>query len=121
MTGFHENSAAMGGSRVSGRMVGQQRSRKESRTRVPNCRAATGTRSSTPWNIPEKSRSAGSRSGAKPKHRIPSRLNDFHLDDGALLEHVADRCTREAVEGLGLDAGELAQPARNYPARRPCT
>ncbi len=49
----------------------------------------------------------------------PGRLNDFHLDDGALLEHVADRCTREAVEGLGLDAGELAQPAHNYPVRQP--
>ncbi len=49
----------------------------------------------------------------------PGRLNDFRLDDGALLEHVADRCTREAVEGLGLDADELARPARNYPARQP--
>ncbi len=49
----------------------------------------------------------------------PGRLNDFRLDDGAFLEHVADRCTREAVEGLGLDVGELAQPARNYPARQP--
>ncbi len=49
----------------------------------------------------------------------PGSLNDFRLDDGALLEHVADRCTREAVEGLGLDAGELKQPARNYPARPP--
>ena len=57
--------------------AGQQRSRKPSRTRVPNWRAVTGTRSSTPWNMPEKSRSAGSRSGAKPKQRMPSRLNDF--------------------------------------------
>ncbi|MDQ2887364.1 MAG: hypothetical protein M3Y39_14920 [Chloroflexota bacterium] len=49
----------------------------------------------------------------------PGRLNDFRLDDGALLEHVADRCIRETVEGLGLDTDELAQPARSYPARQP--
>ena len=49
----------------------------------------------------------------------PGRLNDFRLDDGAMLEHVADRCIRETVEGLGLDADELAQPARSYPARQP--
>jgi zinc-ribbon domain len=48
----------------------------------------------------------------------PGRLNDFRLDDGALLEHVADNCTREVVEGLGLDADALAQPPRNYPARQ---
>ncbi len=35
-------------------------------TRVPNSSDSIGTRSSTPWNMPEKSRSAGSRSGAKP-------------------------------------------------------
>ena len=29
---------------------------------------STGTRSSTPWNMPAKSRSGGSRSGANPKH-----------------------------------------------------
>ena len=44
---------------------------------MPNCRAVTGTRSSTPWNMPEKSRSAGSCRGAKPKQRMPSRLNDL--------------------------------------------
>jgi|GEM_PF-1159844 len=49
----------------------------------------------------------------------PGRLNDFRLDDGAMLEHVADTCIRETVEGLGLDADELAQPARSYPARQP--
>jgi hypothetical protein len=41
----------------------------------------------------------------------PGRLNDFRLDDGAMLEHVADRCIRETVEELGLDADELARPA----------
>ena len=39
---------------------GQQERRKRSSTRVPNRRASTGTRSSTPWNNAEKSRSAGS-------------------------------------------------------------
>ena len=46
-----------------------------SRTRAPNSSASTGTRSSTPWNSAVKSRSAGSRSGAKPKQRMPSLLN----------------------------------------------
>ncbi len=49
----------------------------------------------------------------------PVVLNDFRLDDGPLLEHVADQCIREAIEDLGLDASALAQPARNYPARQP--
>ena len=41
-------------------------SRNRSNTRAPNSSASTGTRSSTPWNSAVKSRSAGSRSGAKP-------------------------------------------------------
>jgi hypothetical protein len=55
----------------------QQLSRKSSSTRTPNWRASTGTRSSTPWNMPAKSRSGGSRSGAKPKHRIPIAAKDL--------------------------------------------
>ncbi len=35
-------------------------------TSCPKSRASRGTRSSTPWNMPVKSRSAGSRRGAKP-------------------------------------------------------
>ena len=35
-------------------------------TRVPNVRASTGTRSSTPWNSDPKSSAGGSRSGANP-------------------------------------------------------
>lgn len=49
----------------------------------------------------------------------PNVLNDFRLDDGAILEHIADRGTREAAEGLGLDASDLAGSPRNYPARQP--
>ncbi len=56
---------------------GQQCSRKCSRTWVPNVSASTGTRSSTPWNNAEKSRSGGSRNGTNPKHRIPNRANAF--------------------------------------------
>lgn len=41
----------------------QQRSSKSSSTRTPNLSASTGTRSSTPWNMPKKSRSAGRRNG----------------------------------------------------------
>ena len=44
----------------------QTSSRKRSKTRAPNSRASTGTRSSMPWNSAVKSRSSGSRSGAKP-------------------------------------------------------
>src|SRR5260370_5808849 len=56
---------------------GQQRWRKSSSTRTPNLSASTGTRSSTPWNMPKKSSSAGRRRGANPKQRIPSVLNDL--------------------------------------------
>ena len=56
---------------------GQQRARNPSRTRTPNSSASTGTRSFTPWNMPAKSRSAGSRSGANPKHLMPSLENDL--------------------------------------------
>ena len=43
-----------------------RRPRNRSNTRAPNSRASTGTRSSIPWKRAVKSRSAGSRSGAKP-------------------------------------------------------
>src|SRR5690625_1084085 len=44
----------------------QQVRRNRSSTRTPNSRDSTGTRSSTPWNIPAKSNSGGSFNGAKP-------------------------------------------------------
>ena len=43
-----------------------------SSTRTPNRRPSSGTRSSMPWNMPGKSSSGGSRSGLKPKQRMPS-------------------------------------------------
>jgi hypothetical protein len=55
----------------------QQMSSNRSRTRTPKRRPSTGTRSSMPWNIPEKSNSGGSLSGLNPKHLMPSLLNDF--------------------------------------------
>ena len=44
----------------------QQLRRKRSSTRTPNLRPSTGTRSSTPWNMAAKSKSAGSSNGRKP-------------------------------------------------------
>ncbi|MBA2396906.1 MAG: zinc ribbon domain-containing protein [Ktedonobacteraceae bacterium] len=49
----------------------------------------------------------------------PNILNDFRIDDGAILEHIADRGMREAAKELDLDEGVLAVPARNYLARQP--
>lgn len=56
---------------TSARSTAQQVRMRRSSTRTPNCTASTGTRSSTPWNIPAKSRSAGRRSGANPYPVIP--------------------------------------------------
>jgi basic amino acid/polyamine antiporter, APA family len=44
----------------------QQLRRNRPRARTPKRSESSGTRSSTPWNMPEKSRSAGSRRGANP-------------------------------------------------------
>ena len=44
----------------------QQVCRNRRSTRTPNSTDSTGTRSSTPWNMPAKSSSGGSRSGANP-------------------------------------------------------
>lgn len=49
----------------------------------------------------------------------PNILNDFRIDDGAILEHIADKGIREAAEGLNLDVSTLSAPARNYPSRQP--
>lgn len=49
----------------------------------------------------------------------PNILNDFRIDDGAILEHMADRGIRQAAEKLELDTGEFSMPAHSYPARRP--
>ncbi len=49
----------------------------------------------------------------------PNILNDFRIDDSAILEHIADRGIREAAKELNLDDTVLLTPARNYPARQP--
>jgi len=49
----------------------------------------------------------------------PNILNDFRIDDSAILEHIADRGMRDAAKELGLDDTVLSAPARNYPARQP--
>ena len=49
----------------------------------------------------------------------PNILNDFRIDDSAILEHIADRGIREAAKEVGLDDTILSAPARNYPARQP--
>lgn len=41
-------------------------------------------------------------------------LNDFQLDDIALLEHVTDDTIRAAVEQLGLDASKIVPPTQRY-------
>src|SRR5258708_32983938 len=55
----------------------QQLPRNLSKTRAPKRRPLNGTRSSVPWNVPEKSSSGGSCSGLNPKHLIPILLNHF--------------------------------------------
>src|SRR5699024_5793504 len=50
----------------SSRLIGPQLGRNPASTRTPNCTDSTGTRSSTPWNMPAKSSSGGSGSCANP-------------------------------------------------------
>jgi hypothetical protein len=49
----------------------------------------------------------------------PNVLNDFRIDDGAILEHVADRGIRAAAEELALNTDALSAPAHSYSARKP--
>ena len=44
----------------------------------------------------------------------PNVLNDFQLDDIALLEHVTDDVVRDAVDQAGLDASKIVPPALGY-------
>ena len=43
-----------------------------------------------------------------------NQLNDFQLDDIALLEHATDETVRAAVEQLGLDASKIVPPTQGY-------
>ncbi len=49
----------------------------------------------------------------------PNTLNDFQLDEIALLEHLTDEVVRSAVEQAGLDASKIIAPPLGYlPKRR---
>lgn len=45
-------------------------------------------------------------------------LNDFQLDDIALMEHVTDEIIHDAVDELGLDASKIAPPQAGYQPKR---
>ncbi len=49
----------------------------------------------------------------------PNVLNDFRIDDGAILEHIADRGIRAAAEELELNGSALSASAHSYSARKP--
>ena len=48
----------------------------------------------------------------------PNTLNDFQLDDIALLEHSTDYVVRDAVAQLGLDASKIVPPTQGYQQKR---
>lgn len=48
----------------------------------------------------------------------PSLLNDFQLDDVALLEHEADDVIRQSVGQLGLEASKITPPPLGYQPKR---
>jgi len=48
----------------------------------------------------------------------PNTLNDFQLDDIALLEHVTDEVVHSAVEQAGLDASKIVPPLLGYQPKR---
>ncbi len=68
-------------------------------TRCPNSSAEIGTRSSTPWNMAEKSSSGGSSSGAKPYPVIPSRAHA--MVDGRFLPGFEGEWETELDAALG--------------------
>jgi hypothetical protein len=48
----------------------------------------------------------------------PNTLNDFQLDDIALMEHSTDYIVRDAVAQLGLDASKIVPPVQGYQPKR---
>lgn len=48
----------------------------------------------------------------------PNNLNDFQLDDIALLEHVTDNIAHDAMNQLGLDASKIIPPTQGYQPKR---
>ena len=45
-------------------------------------------------------------------------INDFQIDDIALMEHVTDDVVRDAVQELGLDGSKITPPAEGYRPKR---
>ena len=45
-------------------------------------------------------------------------LNDFHLDDIMLLEHVTDDTVKTAVKQIGLDASQITPPPMGHQPRQ---
>lgn len=48
----------------------------------------------------------------------PNTLNDFQLDEIALLEHVTDEVIHSAVDHAGLDASKIVPPPQGYQPKR---
>lgn len=48
----------------------------------------------------------------------PRTLNDFQLDDIALLEHATDSVVTDAVKHEGLDASKITPPPQGYQPKR---
>ncbi len=48
----------------------------------------------------------------------PNILNDFQLDDIALMEHLTDQVVQESVKELGLDASTITPPSQGYQPKR---
>lgn len=48
----------------------------------------------------------------------PNVLNDFQMDDIALLEHSTDQVMRDTVQQLGLDASKINPPPQGYQPKR---
>jgi hypothetical protein len=48
----------------------------------------------------------------------PNKLNDFQLDDIALMEHATDDTVKTAVKQVGLDASQITPPPLGYQAKQ---
>ena len=45
-------------------------------------------------------------------------LNDFQLDDIALMEHVTDDVVHDTAQELGMDASKITPPTEGYRPKR---
>lgn len=48
----------------------------------------------------------------------PATLNDFQMDDAALLEEAVDNSLRSAAQKVGVDAGKITAPGQEYRVSR---